>query len=692
MVDLTRIRNIGIIAHIDAGKTTTSERILYYTGKEHKIGAVDDGTATLDWMKEEQERGITITSAATTCFWKYAGELHQINLIDTPGHVDFSAEVERSLRVLDGAVGIFCGVGGVEAQSETVWRQAGKYRVPRLAFINKLDRVGADFTGVLDQMVRKLGARPAVCALPWFEGEQLAGTLDVLRQRALVYEEESQGAKVADQDIPTEAVEAARQAREKLVEILAEQVDWLTDRYLRGEEIPLPDLHRALREATIAAKITPVFCGASVRNIGVQPLLDAVCAYLPSPGDIPPVEGVDPGSDRRISRPADPAAPLSALAFKTVNDRHGELTYIRVYSGILENGSMIHNPGREKKERISRLFLMHANQRNPVEKVEAGGIAAAIGLRFTGTGDTLCDVRHPILLERIQFAEPVITMAVEPKSTADKDKLSEALSRLAKDDPTFARSVDPETGQTIISGMGELHLEHLCRVMREDFSVSVNTGEPRVAYKETLLTGATAEGKFIKQLGGHGQYGHVALRAEPDPASLKATVEFKIRQGSIPREYYAAIEEGIRSGISEGGHYGFPIIYLRVTVLDGSFHSVDSSEIAFQAAASLAIKEAVRLARTAVLEPIMKFDVVPPSEYLGEVLNDLNRRRAEIESVEAIEGGKQRVCGTVPIAEMFGYATTLRSLTQGRGAFSLEPSTYRRVPEEVLKLKFGGEG
>ncbi len=677
---INKIRNIGIIAHIDAGKTTVSERILFYSGRGYKMGEVHEGTATMDWMPEEQERGITITSAATTCEWND----HCVNIIDTPGHVDFTAEVERSLRVLDGAVGVFCGVGGVEAQSETVWRQADKYRVPRLAFVNKLDRVGSDFYEVVKEVQGRLDAHPVPIQMPWGKEQQFRGIIDLIRMKAVSFAGE-RGEQVAEEDIPADLLAEARYRREEMVERLAEHSDAIMEKYVHGEEPTAEELDAALRETTIRCQITPVLCGAAFKNKGIQPLLDAVVRYLPSPLDVPPVKGIHPKHhDKELTRNPSADEPFAGLVFKIFSDQHGELYYMRVYSGTLETGDRIYNAAKERKESISRIFRMHANSRTQVETAAAGDIVAVIGPKFAVTGDTLCDERHPIVLERISFPQTVIAMSIEPQTQADKDKLAIVLSKLAKEDPTFDHRVDTETGQMIISGMGELHLEVLKNRMLRDFGLDAIVGKPRVSYKETITRGTEAEGKFVRQTGGRGQYGHVVIQVEPHHGETPVEFESKIIGGAIPKEYVPAIERGVIDTAKSGIVTGYPLINIKVTLLDGSFHEVDSSEIAFNAAAALALRDAIRKVGVELLEPIMKLEIAAPDQYLGEVIADLNSRRADITEMVA-RGAMRIIHAKAPLSEMFGYSTTLRSLTQGRASYTMEPCEYRIAPRQIYE-------
>ncbi len=677
---LQRTRNIGIIAHIDAGKTTTTERILFYTGKVHRPGEVHEGTATMDWMVQERERGITITAAATTCFWRD----HRINIIDTPGHVDFTVEVERSLRVLDGGVVVFDGVQGVEPQSETVWRQADKYRVPRICFINKLDRIGANYVRAIEMIRERLRAQPAAIQWPIGLESEFRGIIDLIEFRAKIYHDDL-GQHIEDTEVPPEYVEVAQEWRHKLIEQIVETDEELMLRYLEGEEPTPEELRRALREATIRGQLYPVLCGSALKNKGVQLLLDAIVDYLPSPLDIPPVKGTHPVTGEELTREADDEAPFAALAFKIQSDPHvGRLTYVRVYSGRLHSSSYVYNSTKGERERISRLLRMHANHREEVEWIGAGDICAVIGLKKTFTGDTLCDPDHPILLEPIQFPEPVISVAVEPKTRADQDKLAIALQRLAEEDPTFQVRTDPESGQTIISGMGELHLEVIVDRMQREFKVAANIGRPQVAYKETITRPVRVEGRFVRQTGGRGQYGHVWLELEPLPRGSGFVFEDRIVGGVVPKEYIPAVEAGIREAMQSGGVSGYPVIDLKAVLVDGSYHEVDSSEMAFKIAASMALKEGVRRGNPVILEPIMRVEVVVPEEFTGDVIGDLNARRGRIEGME-MRAGAQVIRAMVPLATMFGYATDLRSMTQGRGTYTMEFDHYAPVPESIAQ-------
>lgn len=673
-----KTRNIGIMAHIDAGKTTTTERILYYTGVTHRIGEVDEGSATMDWMEQEKERGITITSAATTCFWKG----YRINIIDTPGHVDFTIEVERSLRVLDGAVAIFCSVGGVEPQSETVWRQADKYRVPRIAFINKMDRKGADFQGCIQMMVDRLKTLPIPIQIPLGVEDDFKGVIDLLSMKAIIYDSNSLGAHYNVVDIPESYTKEAKNQREILIERLAEIDDLLMEKFIDGQEITESDLKKALRSVTLSLKGTPVLCGAAFRNKGVQPLLDAIIDYLPSPLDIPPVKGVDLEGNE-LSFSANNGCPLSALAFKIMNDPYtGQLTFFRIYSGSLKAGDTVYNPTKGKRERIGRLLKMHANKREEIKEVSAGDIFAAVGLKYTTTGDTICSEKQPIILESIKFPEPVISIAIEPKTKGDLERLGTSLQKLALEDPSFKVKTDDETGQTIISGMGELHLEIIVDRLLREFNVEANIGKPQVAYRETITKKVEAEGRFIKQSGGKGQYGHVWLTVEPQPSGKGFEFINKIVGGVIPKEYIPAVEKGVREAMERGVIAGFPMVDIKVTLTDGSFHEVDSSEMAFKIAGSLAFKEAARRANPILLEPIMYIEIITPEEFMGQVLSDLNSRRGKVTKAE-YRSGTNVISGEVPLATMFGYATDLRSLTQGRATFSMQFSHYTQIPQSV---------
>jgi elongation factor G len=689
-VSLEKTRNIGIMAHIDAGKTTTTERILYYTGINYKIGEVHEGTATMDWMVQEQERGITITSAATTCLWRD----HRINIIDTPGHVDFTIEVERSLRVLDGAVAVFCSVGGVEPQSETVWRQADKYRVPRLAFVNKMDRVGADFFRVVRMIEERLGARPAIVQLPIGAEDKFVGIVDLVTMKAVVWETESLGAKFHEEEIPPELKAQAEEYREKLLEAVADSDEAILDKYLEGKEITESELRAAVRAATLSLKIVPVLCGTAFRNKGVQPMLDAVVDYLPAPLDIPAVKGVEPGTVKAEERPARDDAPFAALAFKIMTDPFvGTLTFFRVYSGALASGASIYNATKSKRERVGRLLKMHANKREEIKEVYAGDIAAAVGLKTATTGDTLCDEDNPIVLESIDFPDPVISIAIEPKSKADQEKLGLSLQKLATEDPSFKVRTDEETGQTIISGMGELHLEIIVDRLLREFNVGANVGKPQVAYKETVRKIVEQQGRFIRQTGGRGQYGDVWIKLEPQPAGQGFEFVDAVKGGSIPREYIPAVEKGVKEATENGALAGYPMVDVKVTLFDGSYHDVDSSEIAFKIAGSMAFKEAARKANPVLLEPIMSVEVVVPEDFMGDVIGDISSRRGKVLGMDT-RPAAQAIDARVPLAQMFGYATDLRSMTQGRATYTMQFSHYEPVPAAVAEgiiAKFDGK-
>ncbi|MEO0278900.1 MAG: elongation factor G, partial [candidate division WOR-3 bacterium] len=661
---IERIRNIGIMAHIDAGKTTVTERILYYTGRTYKIGEVHEGTATMDWMEQEKERGITITAACTTCFWRN----HRINIIDTPGHVDFTIEVERSLRVLDGGVVVLCAVAGVQPQTETVWRQANKYKVPRVIFVNKMDRIGADFFGAVRSVEEKLSATTCVIQIPIGAESDFIGVVDLIDMKAIVWEEETLGAKFHYEEIPDSLRDVAYEWREKMLEVVAEVDEELMEKYLEGKEITADEIRRAIRKGTINMQIFPVLCGAAFKNKGVQPLLDAVVDFLPSPEDLPPVEGINPYTgSKEVRRPSEDD-PFTALAFKIMMDPFvGQLVYFRVYSGMMKTGDVVLNPRTGNKERIGRLLRMHANKREDITEVRAGDIAACVGMKDIYTGDTICDIDKPIVLEALEFPEPVISVAIEPKTKADQDKLGTALSKLAKEDPSFRVSYNEETGETIISGMGELHLEIIVDRLKREYKVEANVGKPQVAYKETIRKKSKAEGKYIRQTGGRGQYGHVVIEVEPLERGKGFVFEDHIVGGVIPKEYIPSVEKGIREALETGILAGYPVIDLKVKLVDGSYHEVDSSDLAFKIAGSIAIKEAVKNADPVILEPIMKVEVVVPEDYMGEVIGDLNSRRGRIQSIEEGKGVKV-ITALVPLAEMFGYATSIRSLTQGRGS------------------------
>ena len=675
---LEKTRNIGIMAHIDAGKTTTTERILFYTGVNHKIGEVHDGAATMDWMVQEQERGITITSAATTCHWKD----HRINIIDTPGHVDFTVEVERSLRVLDGTVAVLTARGGVEPQTETVWRQAERYNVPRMAYVNKMDITGADFFNVIKMMKERLNANAVAIQLPIGAEDDFKGIIDLVKMEAIVYEDDL--GKVEDEvAIPDDMKEQAEEYRETLLEALSELDDGFMEKYLGGEEITEDEIKRVIRKGTVECELTPVTCGTSYRNKGVQPLLDAVVDFMPSPLDIPPIQGVDPETGEEDSRPASDDEPFSALAFKIMTDPYvGKLAFFRVYSGVLDGGSYVYNSTKGKKERIGRILQMHANNRKEIEKVYSGDIAAAVGLKDTTTGDTLCDEDHPIILESMEFPDPVISVAVEPSTKNDQEKMGVALQKLAEEDPTFRVRTDQETGQTIISGMGELHLQISVDRMLREFKVDCKVGEPQVAYRETIRKTVEAEGKFVRQSGGHGQYGHCWLKLEPQEPGEGFVFENKVVGGAIPKEFIKPIEEGVRQAMEGGVVAGYPMVDIKATVYDGSFHEVDSSEAAFKIAGSMAFKNGAEKANPVLLEPYVKVEVVVPEEYMGDVIGDLNSRRGRIDGMEP-RNGAQVINGFVPLSEMFGYSTDLRSRTQGRGNYSMEVSYYDEVPKNI---------
>ncbi len=684
-VPLERLRNIGIMAHIDAGKTTTTERILYYTGKLHRMGEVHHGDAVMDWMEQEKERGITITSAATTAFWKRSGDEYRINIIDTPGHVDFTAEVERSLRVLDGAIALFCAVGGVEPQSETVWRQADRYGVPRIAFVNKMDRVGADFDNVVQMIRERLGANAHPIQIPLGEGELFTGVIDLVRQVSYVCDEASLGAEWSEEPIPKSLHDKVAALRHSLIEAAVEHHERLLEKYLEDEALlSVDEVREAIRHATVNNHITPILCGAAFRNKGVQQLLDAVIDYLPSPVDVPAVDGHLPHHDEHtIARETSDEAPFSALAFKIATDPFvGRLTYLRIYSGSLRAGSYAFNATADKRERIGRILQMHANRREERDEVFAGDICAAIGLKATKTGETLSDEKHPIILEAMKFLEPVIAVAIEPKTKLDEDKLARALAKLAEEDPTFKVHTDPETGQTIISGMGELHLEIIVDRLKREFKVDANVGRPQVAYRETARKPASkVEGKYIRQTGGRGQYGHVVIDFEPAAPGSGLIFEDKITGGSVPKEYISSIEQGVREAMDAGVLAGYPMVDLKVTLIDGSYHDVDSSEMAFKIAGSMALREAVRRGDPVLLEPIMDVEVVTPEEYLGTVVGELSSRRGKVGGIT--QRAEARVVGaSVPLAEMFGYSTVLRSMSQGRAVYTMQFSHYEEVPKQ----------
>ncbi|MCH8268292.1 MAG: elongation factor G [Acidobacteria bacterium] len=689
-IALEKIRNIGIMAHIDAGKTTTTERILYYTGITHRMGEVHEGTAIMDYMAQEQERGITITSAATTCFWNDT----RINIIDTPGHVDFTAEVERSLRVLDGAVAVFDAVAGVQPQSETVWRQADKYGVPRIAFVNKMDRVGADFDRCLAMMRTRLGTHPVAIQLPLGTEHKFLGVIDLFRNQAIVYREETLGAQFEEEEIPEPYRAQAKSYRDKMVELICEQDEALLEKYVHGQQLTEQELKASLRRSTIGNKLVPVVCGAAFKNKGVQPLLDAVVDFLPAPVDIPPVEGLSPKGDTIQRAPAD-SEPFAALVFKIMTDPYvGQLSFFRVYSGFLKTGSQVWSATRQRKERIGRILKMHADKREDIDEVYAGDIAAAVGLKNVSTGETICDPDAPILLESIEFPTPVISISVEPKTKADQDKLGVALGKLAQEDPTFQVNTDAETGQTILSGMGELHLEIIVDRLLREFRVGANVGKPQVAYRETIQRSAEAEGRYVRQTGGHGQYGHVKLEIEPTEPGAGFEFVSKIVGGRVPREYIKPVEAGIREAMEGGVLAGYPMVDIRATLVDGSYHEVDSSELAFKIAGSMGFKAAVRRAKPVLMEPVMSVEVVVPEEYMGDVIGDLNSRRGKIEAMEA-RSGTQIIRSRVPLAEMFGYATEMRSRTQGRATYTMHFARYEEMPrtasEEIVARVQGRE-
>jgi elongation factor G len=694
---LSQLRNIGIMAHIDAGKTTTTERVLFYTGRVHRMGEVHEGAATMDWMEQEQERGITITSAATTCHWQKDDTDYRINIIDTPGHVDFTAEVERSLRVLDGAVAVFCAVGGVEPQSETVWRQADRYGVPRIAFVNKMDRVGADFENVVQMMRDRLGANAYAVQYPMGEGELFTGIIDIVRMKGMHYEDEL-GSTFIELEIPTDLRPKILEMRHQLLEAAVEHDEQLLERYLGGAELSDEEIRSAIRKATLSGAIFPVFCGSAFKNKGVQLMLNGVVDYLPSPVDIPPIQGHLPHNDEQHdTRPPSDDAPFAALAFKIMTDSYvGKLTFFRVYSGVMPSGSYIFNATKGKRERVGRILQMHANKREERDEVFAGDIAAAIGLKDTKTGDTLCSPDHPIILEAMKFPEPVIAVAIEPKTKADQDKLSIGLQKLADEDPTFRVHTDPETNQVIISGMGELHLEIIVDRLRREFGVDANIGRPQVAYRETIRAAAKdVEARFVRQTGGRGQYGHVVVNIEPADHGVGFVFENKVVGGSIPREYISAVEQGVREALTSGVLAGYPVIDVKVELVDGSHHDVDSSEMAFKIAGSMAIKEGIRRAKPVLLEPIMDVEVVTPVDYMGDIIGDLSARRGKVGGMTERSGA--RVIGaSVPLGEMFGYSTTLRSMSQGRAVYTMQFAHYDEVPklkaDEIVAAQGRGTG
>ena len=687
LIPIDRTRNIGVMAHIDAGKTTTTERILFYTGITYKIGEVHDGTAVMDWMEQEQERGITITSAATTCIWRD----HRINIIDTPGHVDFTAEVERSLRVLDGAVAVFDAVAGVEPQSEMVWRQADKYRVPRICFVNKMDRTGADFERTLEQIASKLQGNPVAVQLPMKSGDDFIGVIDLIRMKSIRYLDETLGADYSVEEIPSAYNSQVETFRERLVEMVSESDDALLTKYLNGDEISPDEIINALRKRVVdsvrdgQAPCVPVLCGSAFKNKGVQPLLDGIVDYLPSPIDIPAVIGLDPHSAEEIAleRPPSDDAPFSALAFKVSTDPYvGQLTYVRVYSGVMTSGSSVYNPGKDRTERIGRLLKMHANKREEIKEVYAGDIAAAVGLKSVETGDTICDKQHPIVLESMDFPEPVISLAIEPQTREDQEKLGRGIGKLTAEDPTFRVRTDDDTGQVVISGMGELHLEIIVDRLKREFGVTASVGRPQVAYKETLTKPGEGEGRYVKQSGGRGQYGHAKIRIAPCDNGGGFEFVNEIRGGAIPREYIKPVEQGIREAMTTGVLAGYPVDNVKVSLYDGSFHNVDSSEVAFKVAGSMAFRDAAKVAGPVLLEPVMRVEVVVPEENMGDVMGDLKGRRGRVQSLE-VRGGTQLVNAHVPLSEMFGYATDLRSRTQGRATFSMHFHQYEQAPRSV---------
>ena len=677
---LDRVRNIGIMAHIDAGKTTTTERILFYTGRVHRMGEVHDGAATMDWMEQEQERGITITSAATTCHW----EGHRINIIDTPGHVDFTIEVERSLRVLDGAIAIFCAVGGVEPQSETVWRQADKYDVPRLAYVNKMDRVGADYFRAVEMMRENLGANPVSITIPIGAEENYRGIVDLVEEKAFVYDDTGAMEEI---EIPDDMRDVVESSRDKLVENIAENDVEIMEKYLNNEKISIDDLKQGIRRTTLSVKVVPVLCGSSFRNKGVQSLLNAIVDYLPSPKEVPPVSGIQPSTGEEVTRESSDDEPFAALAFKIMSDPYvGTLTFFRVYSGVLKAGSYIYNPAKEKKERIGRILKLHANHREETAEVRAGDIAAAVSLKHTATGDTLCDEDKPILLESIKFPKTVIDIAIEPKTRDDQEKMSAALKRLSDEDPTFKSHINPETGQTIISGMGELHLEVIVDRLLREWQVQANIGKPQVAYKETIRKKARGVGRFVRQTGGRGQYGHVVIEMEPLHEDEEGDYLFENRTvgGVIPKEYIPSVDEGVKGSLENGLLAGYPVVNIKVGLIDGSHHDVDSSEIAFKIAGSYAFRDAFSKADPVLLEPVMRVEVVVPEDYMGDVIADLNSRRGNIENIDP-QSGAQVIKALVPLSEMFGYATVMRSLTQGRGTYVMQLSHFDEVPKGISR-------
>ena len=687
---LKRYRNIGISAHIDAGKTTTTERVLFYTGVSHKIGEVHDGAATMDWMEQEQERGITITSAATTCFWSGMAKQfdeHRINIIDTPGHVDFTIEVERSMRVLDGACMVYCAVGGVQPQSETVWRQANKYKVPRLAFVNKMDRVGADFYRVIEQIKTRLGGKPVPLVIPIGKEDDFEGVVDLVTMKAIYWDEASQGMQYDEREIPTELQDKAAEYREYLVESAAEANEELMNEYLENGELTVEQIHSAIRQLTIDNEIIPLLCGTAFKNKGVQKMLDAVIQYLPAPIDVPAIKGIlDDKDESEGSREASDEAPFSALAFKIMNDKFvGNLTFVRVYSGVMKQGSSVYNPVKMKRERVGRIVQMMANSQEELAEIRTGDIAALVGMKDVTTGDTLCDEDNVITLERMEFPDPVISLAVEPKTKADQEKMSIALGRLAKEDPSFRVHTDEESGQTIISGMGELHLEILVDRMKREFNVEANIGAPQVAYRETIRNTVEQEGKFVRQTGGRGKFGHVWLRLEPlDPAG-DTEYEFaeEVVGGTVPKEFHGAVDKGIQERMKNGVLAGYPVVGVKATLYDGSYHDVDSDELSFKMAGSMAFRKGFLAADPALLEPVMKVEVETPEDYMGDIMGDLNRRRGLVQGMEDLPGGTKQIRAEVPLAEMFGYATQMRSMSQGRATYSMEFQKYAEIPKSV---------
>ncbi len=686
---IERYRNVGIMAHIDAGKTTTTERVLFYTGISHKIGEVHDGAATMDWMEQEQERGITITSAATTCFWSGMDKQfpeHRVNIIDTPGHVDFTIEVERSLRVLDGACAVFCAVGGVEPQSETVWRQANKYKVPRIAFVNKMDRMGANFLRVVEQVKERLGSNAVPIQMAIGAEEDFKGVVDLIKMKAIIWDEESRGMTYDEHEIPADLVDQCNELREAMIEAAAEANDEYMEKYLEGTELSNEEIKLGLRARTLKNEIVPMLCGSAFKNKGVQAMLDAIIDYMPSPAEVPAIQGIlDDAAETEATRGSSDDEPFAALAFKIATDPFvGTLTFFRVYSGVLSSGDTVFNPVKSKKERVGRILQMHANSREEIKEVRAGDIAAAVGLKDVTTGDTLCDLRQVITLERMEFPEPVISVAVEPKTKSDQEKMGIALSKLAQEDPSFRVATDEESGQTIISGMGELHLDIIVDRMRREFKVEANVGAPQVAYRETIRRAVDHESKFVRQSGGRGQYGHVYLRIEPQEPGAGYEFVNQIVGGVIPREYIPAVDKGVQEQMENGVIAGFPVVDVKVTLYDGSYHDVDSSEMAFKIAGSIGFKEGARKASAVLLEPIMKVEVVTPEDYMGDVMGDLNSRRGMVQGMDDSPAGKN-ISAEVPLSEMFGYATDLRSATQGRATYSMEFSKYKEVPASIAE-------